>query len=307
MSFDTNLKRIDWRNWDEIKVNWLMSLPIIDPPGQSPIYQISEIPNLLEIVKKAKSTGEYKDEFYPLREAVLREAIYLFHKALGVSAVSEFNIKIGFNTWAMSNSYHSAFYSIKSILGFLGITLPRIENVDYLIDLFPEKEKLSRNQIQSGRKPEPIMKFIRFQSLKHYEIWRIFQRTIKVLHINLWDESIIYFLNKLHPLQFAKQRNSLHYINNFWIYPDLFEPKINESVCYINNLLDEFEEGEFLNREDFSLILSLILIGLAYSLFFDLSKNTPIIKTEFELINSNMQKDFHSTLNYFINNHMSRP
>lgn len=293
MSFETNLKRIDWRNWNDIKEKWLSYLPIIEPPGKAPEIQISELTDLYFIIKELKTTGEYRTEFTPLREAVFREAIFLFYKSISVSSCSELNISNGFITWSVSNSYHSSFFCIKSILGLLGITLPRISELDILIDIYPEPEQLSKNKLKKGIKPEPTMKYLKFGSLNHYHIWQIFQRTINVLNIEIWDKKLVGFLTSTKSLSFAKQRNSIHYNNNFWIYNDLLDPLSNQDVFSYSHIFNDIEKESFSARKDFSIFISFILIGFAYALLKDLAQDTPIIKDEIELINKTIDNSFH--------------
>ena len=293
MSFETNLKRIDWRNWIDIKEKWLSNLPFIDPPGKAPEIQISELTDLYFIVKELKTTGEFKSEYTPLREAIFREAIFLFHKAISISSCSELNISNGFITWSVSNSYHSSFFCMKCILGLLGITLPRIAGTDILIDIYPKLDQLSRNKLKKGIKHEPTMKYLKFGSLKHFDIWQIFQRTINVLSIEIWDKRLVGFLKSLNPLLFAKQRNSIHYYNNFWIYNDLFDPLLNHNIFNYSQIFYDIENASFDSRNDFSIFISYILIGLAYNLLKDLSLDAPILKAEIELIDKTMDSKFH--------------
>jgi hypothetical protein len=205
-------------------------------------------------------------------------------------------------TFTELNIYHSSFYILKSILGLLGISLPRIDGIDILIDIYPEPEKISKSRLKRGYTPELTMKFLKFNSFRHYDIWRIFQRTINVLEINIWNEKIITFLKNLDSLAFARQRNAIHYKNNYWIYDDLFDPLFDGSLGNIATLFVEIESNSLIERQDFSIINSFILISLAFSLIKDIADSAPIIKNEFDLINSYLKNNHLIFNNFFSTN-----
>ena len=300
MSFETHIKRIDKRDWNEIKNEWLQSLPIIEDPFKPPESQLADIPELSTIVKNVSSKGEYKIEYSPLRSEIFREAIFLFHKALNVSGITEENIKMGFNTWSLSNAYHCMFFSIKSILGFLGISIPRVNGIDYLVDIFPQKEELSKTKIKRGIIPEPTMKFLRFTNLKHYNLWRIFQRILNVAIIPTWNNTFIKYLLRLDPLDFARQRNSLHYQNNFWVYDDLFKPAYIEGTGYHSEIILLVDNSKLQELQDFTVIMSFIILSFAFQLMSDLSKIAPILDIEKNLIDELLQESLHSTLKQYL-------
>lgn len=289
MSFDRKIKKIDRRNWSEVRIKWLENIPIFEP-GEAPSFQIVDLIYVQTELDRTPNDGERKIEINGLRPSVFHEGIYLFHKSINTFLAAEQNFSSGLSSWSLSSSYHSAFYAAKAFLCFSGITMPKYNGSYYVIDVFPELEKLSRNQIKRGEKPENTMKLIKMNNLLHYHIWKIIQRLINVSAFEFFNESIISTLLSFSEKEFAKQRNEIHYINNYWPLNDLFShskiEKFGKEEAFIKNIKTFHPEL----RNDFSVILALLFIRINMLLLEDITSITNILNSEMELIYNNLNK-----------------
>lgn len=287
MNFEKKLKRIDHRNWETIRGEWFQYLPNIQIPGQAPDFEISEIIGLDDIILKIPDDGEYKFELLGLREAIFHEGIYLLHKAMHVLGSAEVHINNGILSWSLSSGYHSAFFAVRAIICFLGISIAEVNDKMILIDIWPEPEKLSKTKMKKGYTPKAETKFLRMPRLQHFHIWEIFQRILRVLTIDIWEQNFINFLITLKPKEFAWQRNTLHYKNNKWMFNDLHNPINNPSFSVRKNLIEDIETIDP-TSDDFSVILGYLLSNFGYLLLKDIASNVPIISGEFELIKNTL-------------------
>jgi len=291
MNFEKQLKRIDHRNWKTIRAEWFQYLPNIQAPGQHPDHEIAQTVGLDDVVARTPETGEYKTELIGLRAAIFHEGIFLLHKAFHVSGSAEVHINNGILSWSLSSGYHSAFFAVKSIMCFLGISTTEVNNKMILIDVWPEPEKLSKSKVNKGFTPKREMKFLSMPKLQHFHIWEIFQRILRTSTINIWPETFRHLI-ALNPKDFALQRNTLHYKNNKWIHDDLYKSDLDPHFGIRTNLLDEIDDVDPLS-DDFSILLSHILLNLAYILLKDIAQDAPIISSEFALIEKSLDNDHH--------------
>ncbi len=298
MSFELKVKRIDAKAWQVIKESWVAHVPSINPVGSPPSNQISEIPDVASNAVSVPKTGESKfsiEEMLGSREAVLHEGIFLLHKAISVSGATQFHSDNGFSTWSLSSGYHTAFFAVKSILCFLGVSLPRINNVDYVLDVWPKPEEISKNQLKKGIVPERKIKIIRMGSLPHYRVWKIFQRVLFVSDIDLWDQEIVSFFKKIDENDFALQRNNIHYHNNHWKHNgDLATPSIITDFGKRNDVITYMQTMD-VEDPDFSIILGFILIKYSYRLFSDMVSLTGVLQPELDAMNNVIASAYHNT------------
>jgi len=294
MAFENNVKRIDQREWKVVRDKWLSYIPDFDTPGAPPAHQILEFVGLDAIFKKTQITpGEFKQDVPFLRQEVLREAIFFLHKATHVCGAANIHLDNGALSWSISSAYQSSFFALKGILGLLGLSFPRI-NTALMIDCFPEEEKLSNKQRKRGEKPKPEFKFVVFPKLSHTHMWQIFQRVLNSSTVEIWKEEMILCLSKLHIDQFAQQRNSLHYVNNFWLFPgDLFNRMFDPAFGIDVDLFKNLDSDKLQKRSDFSFILNYIMLKFGIDLLKDLSENATAVKAEYDLIQITLTEGIH--------------
>lgn len=293
MSFETDLKKIDSRDWDVIRTKWLNYLPTIVPPGQVPSEEISELGIVEETATQASLLpgNQIRKEVNHLRSEVFREGVFLFHKASNVNGGGLFHVDNGMLSWSVSSAYHSSFFSLKSLLCLLGLSFPRVKskNKCLMIDCFPEDEKLSSKQIKKGYQPPPELKFLLMTDIGHEHYWEILQRVLRVSKVSVWDNEIIECLVDFNPKDYTFQRNSIHYINNYWlILDDLFSKKTDLNFALFGDIKTTIST---INKEtmDYSFFISYVLLNLTYLLIKSLSEVAPILDDEFKLINKCLQ------------------
>lgn len=288
MSFDKKLKRIKARDWDFIQSKWLRYLPSIYPIGSAPADSLSEHPTLAAAVMDVDDNGEKIVNIGELRPALFHESVYLLHKAINVIEATENHFQNGFPTWSLSSAYHSAFFAVKSLMGFLGVCTPRISSSDYVIDMWPEPEELSSKKRKLGEEPQIFVKLIKQKSLQHNHIWQILQRLVIVVDTELWPESYSEFVKSIGHLDFAFQRNSLHY-NKDWILNDIHERLFLDAFGRRGNLEIDLARVNK-NSEDFSVVLCYVLISMSYSLFNSIAETAPIISEERDLMRTKLRR-----------------
>ncbi|HEX5172283.1 MAG TPA: hypothetical protein VFW11_24070 [Cyclobacteriaceae bacterium] len=283
MGFELKLKRIDKKNWNQIRSHWLRHLPIIDPIGTPPVESLSGHPLLASAVLGLTKDGEKKEDLKNLRSILFHEAIFLLHKSINVLEASGSNFSEGFSTWSLSGGYQSAYFAAKSVLSFMGVTFPRVNGTDIILDGWPYPEELKSKQKKLGVEPEILVKLIREHPIQHFHIWGTLKRIINTCDISttLWPEAYTEFVSKIDD--FASQRNALHYSNYEWILNDIHDRLI---IPYFGTRPDFKSDLARVNEstDDFSVLLSYVLISLSYVLLEDIAKVAPAIKDEYELV-----------------------
>jgi hypothetical protein len=295
MSFATTIKRIDPRNWDEIKAKWLSYSPTIYSPGEPPQDEIFSFVGLPDLLLKAKKNPEHHEEVSGLRQEILREGFYFLHKSVHVCGCAISHLNNGILSWSISSAYQSSFFSLKGILCLLGLSFPRINNETLLIDSFPKGQELTKSQIKKGITPLKEMKFIAFQkALGHEPLWEIFQRVLRVLNIAILDEQVVNFLKNLNPKDFTKQRNSIHYKNSYWLIPeDLFHRIYNDDFGAKVDLINKLDQ-DIVDCDDLSVYISYLMLYIGLTLLKDLSEISNIAAEEFKLIQTTISEGIHN-------------
>jgi hypothetical protein len=285
MAWEHDLKKLYERDWDKIRADWLSNIPPIEYTGQPPINSINDIIDLDQFYKFAKENqGSYKHEQSSLRSTILWEAIYFAHKSIHICGAAISHLDNGILSWGNSSAYQSSLYSLKSILALLGLSFPRVNNKTLVIDCFPELDKLSSRERKLHVTPTADMKFIIFDNLTHMQYWEIFQRIVRVTNYNLFSRELRDFINSISDRDFVLERNSLHYICNYWPENnDLFKLVFDNNYGVKSDLLNNLTEISVVNR-DFSFLLNYILLKLNLELIKDISKYAVLISDEYNLI-----------------------
>ena len=281
------LDKIRSRNWSEIKNKWINNIPIINPVGSPSPCTLSDVFGFKENAEKASNLEKnncIKVEIPGFREALFHEAIYWMHKASHSVLAAETHVNNGLLTWAAISSYQGAFFGIKGIMNLLGISLPDYNKKPVLVDIWPEPKKLSSKDRKRGIEPASEMELRKVgEILNHLGIWMIFQRLIRVSKIDIWPKQYIFFFKNLDESHFAWQRNKLLYQNNFWLEADMHDYIINKNYGLRANLI---EVALDLKKEtnDFSLLLSFIVLNAGYLLLDSFSEITNKLKDEVNLL-----------------------
>jgi hypothetical protein len=116
-----------------------------------------------QIVKSLPIDGEYRDELPELRHAILREGIFLLHKAAHVLGAAECQAYQGAPTWSLSTGYQAAFFCMESILRLLGIAIIEVNNKTFTVDVWPEVGSSASKAEKRAYKIGDDMQFIAHQ------------------------------------------------------------------------------------------------------------------------------------------------
>lgn len=296
-NFEDSIRRIKKRYWNVVAPGWINTIPVVFEPGQKPDIEIDDLPGFGQLAKEIIIDEEsaLKNEVLNIvferkinritRELFFRNGLFLFHKASHITSAGQIHATKGLQSWALSSSYQGAFLGVKSILYLMGLGIGSYENNSFLIDVWRDTkiEPDENNEITCG--------FIRFgYRIEHRHIWQLFKRVINSFEIDVWNKKFVAALKKVDIEKFSSQRNSLHYWGNSWIFEDLHEFLVDEDFGVRTEGL---ESGiELFNEEsDFTMILSLMILSLAYDLINDLSQQTNLLKGEKELITNFLKEE----------------
>ncbi len=294
---ENHIKKIDKRDWDSIKNKWLAYIPAITVPGAAPQIELKKFFRLQELYSKtaAENKAPYFEEVASLRSAILWEGLYLTDKAIHVSGAAILHVDNGITSWSLTNVYQSSFFAVKAIISLLGISFPQLSK-PFMIDCFPKGEELSRSQRKKLRVPKTELKFLIFNDLSLYvEHWEILQRILFISTIDCWENDVIEYLKIMPGEKFVEERNNLHYVNNYWTFPN---------DLYVPNIIDFFAENQDFttNYKDFlakcghqhSFFLNYTLIRMVLALVKDLASLSNVVADEYQLMLTTIESGMHS-------------
>jgi hypothetical protein len=101
--------------------------------------------------------------------------------------------------------------------------------------------------------------------------------------VSVWNSRYVEAINGVDLENFSKQRNTLNYWGNEWLFDDLHRFEYDSSFGYYPQGL-EYGINYFTMKSDFSLALAQIILKMAFELIKDLANQTNLLKDEFELI-----------------------
>ncbi len=146
----------------------------------------------------------------------------------------------------------------------------------------------------SDRRMDPLRR-----DLQQFLNWKIFQRVINVSRNIPVNEKILDSLTSINPKMFAKQRNNIIYQNQEWIFDDL-KNEIMDGEYGIKNILQL--EGPFITEyDDFTPLVSFILLYLNFILFFEISKINQNFNIEFDLMQKSISSSNNNHYRSFVN------
>jgi hypothetical protein len=248
------------------------------------LHQISEFSGLDRIYNQAKEFRiEYRQEVPHLRGEILREGVFCIHKAVHVCGAAITHVDNGILSWSLTSAYQSSFFSLKGILCLLGLSFPLMGMKNLMVDCFPEQKTLSRSHLKKYGVDNDL-KFLIFDKLNHKHFWEILQRVIRVTDIDLWDENISIVFSKIDSERFGRERNSIHYRNNYWPNDDLFKRNFDDSFAIKRDMLGNLEETLNSSSKNLSFYVCYLLLSMAIILIKDLGINAKSINSEHDKI-----------------------
>ena len=308
-NLERQIKRlITARSSETLATNWIPHFPSINPAGERPNISIEEIDDfntiavqLREQYKKevARSVKNRANEITLLttargiRRIVFWEGVFLLHKASHVVSCSQVEIKRGVKTWSLSSAYQGALFGAKAICHLLGVAFPEHESKTVMLDVWPEypKPAKAKGAIEIDDEPPPIQ-FTHWPYLfQHQQIWRVFQRLLRVSKIATWPNEYTRALADIDHAHFAFQRNQIHYVNGKWIFNDLHTLEVDDAF---GNHPENLQNALVYQMEsDFSIAVSLAILRLGYLLIEEVTQNTRMLDDEKELIKNQLTQDKH--------------
>ncbi len=267
-----NVDDLRSRDWDLIKGAWLADIPpyridtsLPDPSTEDLFEQLkTPFPPL---------KGRYPD-FPGVRAASLWEATALFHKCCHVKTAAERLSASGMQTWSCFNAYHSAYLGAKGIMALLGITMPKIEQKQALLDVFPEP---------SGSRSGKVLRVYSFTDMllipvanqfDHQQVWECFQKVLRNSRVRIWDRDLKLEVSNLTPKEIPRGRNDLLYRVASWIVADMVDDvQFSDASYLISDELGPEQAGFFLN-------LCFSIYQLFEILFFDLGTLSEPVRLE---------------------------
>lgn len=221
-------------------------------------------------------------EVSAMREMILRESIFLLHKALHVLGVAEKNVDSGMRTWSLCDGYQAALFSAKALLGLCGVSVAEVDSRSLIIDIFADID-VRGNSI-------PSISFVK-AVLDHKSIWQMLQRIFRVTKCALWPSDAVAKLQIGDVKRFARQRNEIHYSNSAWPLADL-QQFLTEGAFGEIRFWDSSDE-DLVERSDISLVLGYYLVRMALAMLGDLEDLSAKLTPEMEVFRSSVQRDRH--------------
>ena len=281
-------KYITHRAWQHIVDDWLNYLPDLDTAGSAPDIDLDDFYLLQSAIKKQSSVDSFKDELDKLRAYTFHEGLFLLHKATHVVGASEIHAQQGMTTWSISSAYQGTLFGAKAIMHLLGIAITSQDNNNWIIDCYTERQKLTSKEKKLGLKPLPTTLFFKtgLRRIEHRHIWAIFQRIMRVTKFS--GDSIEMICDSLSSssfdvLDFAKQRNMLHYDNHVWFFNDMFEYVVKNEFGF----RDQFTSEDFRYQRpdsDFSMVIALSIIHFGITLLTEIAAKTHKLDDELDLV-----------------------
>lgn len=263
-------KSIRRRSWPDMAGFWLQDVPEIDPPGSAPEGSIEEIVSfsgleeVLQPVKAGEVGGLTYAEVPGLRKALLRESIFLLHKAAHVISAAELNATGGRLTWSLSDGYHGALFGARAILGLLGIGAFAAQNRTVLCNIWPVRpeNENKRRGLRVEHPRESSFVVLNFK-LEHRHVWSILTRLLRTYSVPSWPSKIVNKIRRLEGKDFSRQRNLIHYANHAWVIGDLHQWTLDKNfgVKALSGNVNP-EEGD----PDFALAMGLLIFQLGLTL-----------------------------------------
>ena len=276
-------KKISIRDWHTIRERWIDHVPTFASPGIPPELELCELPSVDERLNlEKKQTVTIKDNLPGLRQGVLHEGIYLFHKAAHIFGASLLHVESGLCTWSLSSAYQSAYFAMKSILCLLGVSIVDSQTRGiFLVDVWHTEDRHQKRQ------KDPIVFMYNSGKIEHGQLWACFQRAVDVTsnHESICAASFRRGLLGVEPNEFADQRNRLHY-KNVWRFGDLH-------AALIQNQFGRITSGELdSEQDDFLVVLAFGLIHMGRHMLGELAKSSAPIQEETALVDTWLNQPF---------------
>ncbi len=281
---ERKIKRILSRDWPSLRTLWLDHVPHLPQPGFPPQLALSELTELGSLLSKLPKdqVAEVVESIPGLRSALLHDGLYLLHKSIHVLGSALIHASSGMCTWSLSSAYHAAFFGMKAVLSFLGVTIVEYENRHFLVDVWGQPQKPRKGV----RGPITILANTARNEQRH--MWAYFQRAVgETNNLNsVCSAALLTALSAFEYNDFARQRNNLHYRTNYWTFADLHKCAIQSSFGDGRvATIDSTDQG-------FSLILAYGLVRMGRSMLAELAQSSVALNGELSLVDAWLGEPF---------------
>lgn len=282
MTYGRSLKRIRAREWPAIRAEWHHIANDYEEIGEPPPLGVLDI---LEqngsILPTTGTEKEGKFDIVGVRETVLREGIFLLHKAAALLRSASRDIDARQYTHAEVTAYTASVFAAKAVCTLLGVWFSpkKVANENWFIDCF-SREKRRQFYVNAIRAQS--------QRIGHREVWSLLQRLITVTSDLPLDAPMLELIQKSEVDRFAKHRNRIQYFNLAWAFDDLHGDQSTAPdwiTPFRNDLYADIDpDGE---DSHFTMFFLLMMLRSGFLLFSDVSTATPGFRHELDLLRRN--------------------
>lgn len=285
-AYERSLKRVSKRSWPAVVEAWAPFISALDSEAFAnyPNSGVRDLPGLKAAMSGALGK-EAEARIHDLASAPshLQEAVFLVHKATNILVAAQDQAVGGLPTWSLATAYQAALFGAMASNCLLGVTLHAYVRESFLLDFFPapsnELSKKALASYQIGTEAQVI----KFEStVSHYHHWGLFRRLLRTTDSLNFDSAILQELISVEDVDFARQRNDLHY-GHVWKFDDLHEYKNCDELSAFTDKQHYISMLEP-SSSSFGLVLAVSVVSFAIKLLGDLAKLAPILQKECQRI-----------------------
>lgn len=281
MKFDSFVQNIASTEWSSLKTELRQTFEDYSDIGSCPPMSLYDLMITNKSSFENSNTNIVTTSLNGYRYLMVRESVYLAHKAGALLRSYSLDIGNDDQTYAEISAYTASLYLARSITIILGYYMPTSKIGDYF-------------WIMNGRetkKPSKV-KMIKVGKRRpgHKEVWDVFKNIIAKTTNIPFDREFVTFITDLATPDISRIRNMLQYNNCAWVHEDLH---IFESVD--KDWIEPFSLNiyKFIDPADdsshFPVILSLMLFRNFNFLLKDLGVGFNALQGERNLLIDNMQ------------------
>lgn len=212
MTLQVAMEKLPKMDWNVLYKEWQSSFVSYNNIGDSPYTSLIDLLDLNENLFINSNTKVVSINLTDCKSTMLREAIYLAHKAGALLRSYSRDIESNDQTYAEISAYTASFFLARSITILLGcfMATSKFGKSFWLVDGRNNKGKSSVRMISIGS-----------SSPGHKGTWSLFKHLVVNTTNNPFDKEFNSFVGGMPSEDFAKIRNSIQYTNCSWIYDDL--------------------------------------------------------------------------------------
>lgn len=272
MKIKTALNNIPNSDWLSLKREWQLGFVDYQDVGKPPTTSI------LDLLQYNKANFLYSTEnivtisLNDCKTIMLREAIFLAHKACAMLRSYSRDIEDSDQTCAEIPAYTSAFFFARSITMVLGCFMPTKS--------FNKKYWMVEARSREGVASVNLM-LLGTVSPGHFWVWELLKKLVANTDNTPFDSEFSSFISQIETRLFSEKRNLIQYHNCSWIYDDLH---FFENVS--KDWIEPFSQRIYLNTDalgegdHFPVILSMMLFRAFDLLLKDISNDIHTLSIE---------------------------